>query len=439
MKPNVDKVNLIATQELGDAPTPTLDDYVGWWPEGNLLGYKLSGHLLAELISTDLGSGTILPDRTYVIGSIMPGTSSLSPDGRQIIDPYLNGKVYDLHREGLKKPKGIEWDNTVPGGGVQLLLGGPNPLPFDTFNAGETVIISFAPQFSPYIPGPDAVGRFINGEEVITADTTATVLSARKLIRFNGASATLNYTLPPASTYPAGVIMPLVQDGGVNVNTTVICDGSDTIRYNGEDWEEFWTGLGEQLLLVRNPDGTGWRVVYFSGADHFNKLLNTNMGRLVGPNQWACISDAPVLRANYPRAWAGIKRLAAVQAAQVVDNATWMLNKGYFGLGDGDLTTGTTFNFPVEVGRFPRYVDPNGELDEDRFDAGVPNLPGNLAADALKKHKHAYTGPRNSGGTANFTGGGSYEPGDLSHETSEEGTSNENKPYSTSTIPLLNI
>lgn len=434
MKPNVDIVNLVAIQELADVNLPALTDYLAIGKSTDLLGKRISVNNLAQLISAALGSGTLIPSRRYKVagstpGSVPPGASIIvngSGQG-QINDPFLDGKFYEVHRNGILIAKGIMWDNTVVGGGIVLLQ------PSDIFSPDEEVIISFDPQFSAYIPTPDAIARFANGEQVITSSSAITGGMFRKLIVLQGASAILTIGLPSAAAYPQNVILAITSNGGIHRQATLTCSGSDTIAFNNTTWESFYLGQNDQILLIPNAASNGWRVVHYSGSDRFNRIGTVDFGYLKGANQFIATTDTPVLRAEYPGVWAWVQRLAAAQPAAVVDNATWLLNKGLWGTGDGS----TTFNFPNLSGRFPRYLDPSGLIDIDRSTAGQSNLTGSLQNDDFKSHTHNYNRTPGTPGIYNWVGGGNNSLDNVVESTAPTG-GNETRGKNIGALPLIN-
>lgn len=432
--------NLIATQELATPPpVPTINDMVTLWPAATLRGYKYTINDLAQLISSVLGSGSILPERRYVVGSDMPAGAAYSINGvngaGQINDAYLSGKIFDLHRNGFLIDKGVDWDNDVVGGGFRSLI------PGDVFGPDERFIAGFQPQFSPYIPTPDAIARFSDGEALYSsAINTLTPADFRKIIHLAGSGNTLTLNLPPSSTYPQNVMLCIVSDGGSHKQATLSCSAGEVIIFSGGGYSNFWLGQGSQIILI--PNAIGWRIIQFSESEHCHKIGVVNSGYLPGPNQWLAIAnplaDAPQLRSVYPRVWDFIVRLMGTQPAAVVSGAQWLTKRQMWGTGDGS----TTFNFPDLSGMFGRYADPFGQYDFDRYGNGtstnVANLPGNFWTFAMPKHKHGYTGPGFTDGTANFVGGGTFNAG-KSLQTDEQGTSNEAKPVSVLYLPLINI
>lgn len=459
MKPDVSPVTLIATQELGNVPgTPTTADFYTHWPNGAIRGYKNSIANLAQMISSELGSGSLLPERRYLIDTNMPSGSTYEVNGDgngQINDPYLDGKVYDVHRNGLLISKGYIWQNDVVGGGIRLLQ------PNDTFELGEEVVISFQPAFSPYIPTPDAIARFSNGERIITATSAIGGADFRKLIILRGAANILTITLPAASAYPENVLFAIISDGGNHKQATLRCTGSDNIAFNSSLFPDFWLGQNEQILLIPavvSGIGTtpnGWRVIQFSGAEHFGRLGVTDMGCLQGPNHWnAATNPGPQLRAVYPRSWWFITKMQAAQPSLVVSGAAWNANQTFWGTGDGS----TTFNFPYKAGYFPRYLDPDGEIDDDRFNDGNGNLPGSTEEPSIGNHTHSGFEADNSAhdssslpaspptipatkllvnlDTRNRNGHTSIQGAKIG---ANDGFSYETRPYNIGELPLINI
>lgn len=461
MKSDVTNVNLIGLGELNPPPRPLqLTDYTytGLADDTTLFeGYRNTWADIAALVSSALGSGSIKTTRYYKIGVRMPAGSSLSTDRRQIIDPYLNGLIYDVHRRGYEwMEKGYEWDNTVSGGGVQLLGGsGTTGDPYDTFTNGELVAISFAPTFSPYIPAPDAIGRLYNGEVTYTASTN-TILSAdyRKRIVLASAGTTMTCNVPPASDYPANVILTILSEGGSHKQATLHCAGSDVILYDGQQFPDFWLGQSAQINLVPTKKSLtsttydAWRVIWFSEADHWQSLGVVQLAQRVGKNQW-CAANAATpstqLRAVYPRVWYFIQKLQSESAAQVVSGAAWNSNMTLWSTGDGS----TTFNFPECPGEFIRFWDPHGLIDIDRYTAGKNNIPMSQQAQQLAGHAHQISattgdtiigrhdgGPGDNIGVNNVAGGWEKK---LPNITQSTGGGAENRSRNITFIPVINI
>lgn len=394
-------VNLIAIQELADVSMPALTDYLNIGKSTDLLGKRININDLAQLISSALGSGTILPERRYKQDEGLPSGATYSVNGvngaGQINDPYLDGKIFDLHRNGMLIAKGIIWQNDVSGGGFRGLI------PNDIFLPDEEFIATFQPQFSPYIPTPDAIARFTNGEVIIPANSAIGAGMFRKIIRLQSATNTLTITLPLASAYPANVALFIVSDGGLQKQTTLTCSGADTIKWNGITWPSFWIGQAAQITLL--PTSGGWIIESWSESQHFNSLGVVNSGYLAGPNQWIATAnpaaDVPQSRLIYPRAWNFVQRLQAAQPAAVVSGATWALNRQKWGTGDGV----NTFNFPDLSGQFGRYADPFGQYDNRG--PSVRNLPGDRRPWQLADHTHGYRRPEtqpnsDSGGNPDY-------------------------------------
>lgn len=440
MKPNVDLVNLIAIQELADNPTPlSLTDYIATGPIGNLLGYKNTYNDVVQLIATALQGQSIIPQRVYRIGVDMPAGSSISGDRTTIYDPYLDGRVYDVNKRGWELLiKGYEWDNDVinPVGNVPggfRLLATPNGQ--DIFSDGDIVILTFQQQFSAIIPGEDAVARFAAGERIFTANGTIGSADFRKIIRCRSLTSSLSINLPLASAYPDGVILTIVSDGGSQKQVSLNCAGSDNIFWDGQNWPTFYLGRNDEINLIKSSGG--WGIAYWSGSERYNKIGSVEHVYSIGPNQYPLNSiipnPAPVLRSVYPGFFNYLKKLAAVTPSLVVNNGTWLANQTLFGLGDGDLNTGTTFNFPNWNGLFIRNIDPSGTIDIGR---GANGIPASLQADDNKSHTHSYQRIIGSGGNANFLGGGNFNAGSMIDTTSSSGT--ESRPKNGTLILVIN-
>lgn len=437
MKPNVDIVDLIAVQELADYTNPlSLDDYISWWQKGTLLGKKIKCDTFVQFISSQLMGLSIRPERVYRIGTSLPPGATLSADRKTIYDPYLDGEVFEVNKRGWELlMKGIEWDNDVinPVGNV---AGGFRLLPTingqDIFSDGDIVILTFQQQFSPYIPGIDAIARFSNGERIFTTNSTITAGDFRKIFRVRSATNSISINLPLASSYPDNVLLTIVSDGGLQKQVSLNCAGSDNVFWDGLNWPTFFIGRGDSLNLIKSSGG--WAVAYWSGSERYNKMGTVEAVYAHGPNQFPLTTNNQVNRADYPGFFDWIKKLAISSPSLVVSNSSWLTNKLKFGLGDGDLITGTTFNFPNWNGRFIRNIDTEGLTDTIR---GINTIPASLQEDGNARHRHDYTrvvgGPD---GNANFLGGGNFDASFSTYQTAYSG--DEARPKNGTLIYVIN-
>lgn len=385
-KLNVDIVDLYGIQELPAAVGMDETWVMPVGPASGVLGYKQDVGTFAEIVAGVAGSAIVLPTRLYRPGVSMPAGSSLSVDKKQIIDPYLDGKVYDVNRRGVElMMKGIEWDNTVPGGGIELLQFGDTFTEPESGIGGDVIQISFQPQVSPILPAPNAIGRFISGITNVTSDMTITSGVYRNLFILNSATTTLTLTLPPVASYPLGIILPISSTMGLQRQSTIQCNGLENIYWNGTTYNKLFMGQNDTLILTPLTGHTtlpdGWYVSHFDTTYH--QIGHVIPGYMPGANQ--IIAAGQILqRAAYPRTTDFVLRLNAAYPGTVMSAANWPSNKTFWGFGNGT----TTIQVPDLGGYHPRYLDFSGLIDIDRANSGLNDKPGSSQASANKEHNH---------------------------------------------------
>lgn len=247
---------VIEAQEEYDAPHPSTRNivvpavgdidpiiyYVDFYESSDGISLDL---LLAEF-QYDLKNNIILSERRfYVVDG--PGINDPVSNQDTLTDSYLDGKtISGVFKEGFRylRPDTEpipEWQ-PVTGGGIQLLLG-------QTFSGGEVVTIEIT-----YLGQQNLVtgGGFYNGVVLLDTDTTLDVSYRNKRLRTESASSSkLVVTLESVATVTAGTFYHFTCNGGAHNQTRILPDGSETIKYNGENYTELWVGKGEYVRIVK--------------------------------------------------------------------------------------------------------------------------------------------------------------------------------------------
>lgn len=395
-KVNVDIVDLIALQELSEAVGAVGADYLYFGKDGELLGRKIKISDVGNIIATQLGAAMNRPDRVYKPFSTMPDGSSLSGTNT-IIDPYLNGLEYNVHRRGTElMVKGDEWQNDIVGGGIRLTI------PGDEFVLGDIITVSFQPQISGVISTPDAVARFTLGEQEITADTVAGPANDRKLIMIQGAtSAAVSYTLN--STYPENVLCPIVTGGGLNKQSIILAPAGQQIT-QGTVLSRLVLGEVDFVFFVRI--GNYWRVV--NRGDRWKRVGQVVYGGIPGPDTISA-NGQTLLAADYPGIDDYLTALEAALPGSVVTVSQWNspdnANKGKW------ARDATSIRVPKLQGRFIRGLDLGAGFDPGRSGSNASKgvIAGDLEAMDLQAHAHGYKKGKlqanpDGGGIADYVG-----------------------------------
>ncbi|WP_343692759.1 hypothetical protein [Chitinophaga sp.] len=429
MRPDVTEVDLYSVRELPDAAplTPDGDWYGVLCDPATGLSYRATQELIGSIISNYLGSGVVIPDRVYRIGVSLP--SGVTVSGNTINDPYLDGKVFGIHRRGVElMVKGVEWQNDVPGGGIELLQEG------DEFIDGDIITAQFQPQITPYISTPDAISRYSNGVQLISNNTTLTASTYRKLLVITTGSEIIL-----GSDYPENVLCAILQNSVGNKQSTITAPTGQSIAFNGGAVQSIWLGKNERIELIRA--GATWYIVNDSmGYDRVGHIVP---GRLAGANQ-IIAQGQTILRADYPRLVDYLTRLNTAYAGTVLNAADWASNKTQWGWGDGS----TTIQVPDLRGYFPRWIDLGANVDVDRYTAGTGSKPGSKQGMQIQSHSHAAGANsnqkfikrdsvnRNQGIGVNNVSGNSRE---YLEDTTQTTGGNETRPINAGELPLIYV
>lgn len=273
--------------------------------------------LLLSQFVYDLKNQIVISERRFYV---VDGPGATDPAANQAIlsDSYLNGKtISGVFKEGYRylRPSTEpvpEWQ-PYSGGGIELL----NSL---IFSGGEIVTIEISYQANQtQIIG----GGLYTGVELIAVNTTLNSGHRNKRLRCEASgTVTLIATLEALSSVPDGTFYHFTSNGGLQNQTRILPNGSETIKYNGENYPEIWIGKGEYVRIVKT--GSFWEA----------ELTHENVLR-VGerfPGTW---KDHPSCQAEdgdlfdgdeWPRIWWWLKNKIPSNQVIIDDN---VINGGY--------------------------------------------------------------------------------------------------------------
>lgn len=224
--------------------------YVDFYESANGTSFDL---LLIQLVY-DLKNKIIISERRfYRVGSGNP--TDPDPDQKILADAYLDGKtISGVFKEGFRylRPDTEPVPEYLPhtGGGIEL----QGDLQFSQ-DETYTIEISYLANQSTGAGG----GGLYSGVELIDTDTTLSVSYRNKRLRTEaGASSTLVVTLESLASVIDGTFYHFTNNGGTHNQTKILPAGSETIKYNGENYPEMWVGKGEYLRIVRT--GSFWEA-----------------------------------------------------------------------------------------------------------------------------------------------------------------------------------
>lgn len=418
MQTGVDIVNIVQIHELAAASGV---DLTWLFPIGHPSidgSKKYSFQDVATIISEQIGAVTV-PDPLFYT----PVTGTIS-----VPDPDLDGADYTLFKWGVGPlKKGADWQNDVVGGGWRLID--------DEATTGEVYVAFFKPKISNILSSPDAIARFTSGILELTASSTISTGNFRKLFILKGAEVT---TLPLAGDYPPNVALFIASDDGPRKQSTIITQGSDVIRANSGTITKLYLGQREYVVLI--TDGTYWYLQSNSPGIFSSPTMQRGWFFDAATLNTLPATGGLYVRADYPRLWANLLRLNTAIPGSLLNEATWALNKTFFGSGNG----ATTFRVPDMRGYFDRFMDLGAGIDVDRYNSGVGGTSGHAEADAFKLHTHiwdARDSNDNLGGggyvaTSNGAVGSGYSVNNT--RVSSVGGS-ETRPINVALYPLISI
>lgn len=370
MQPNVDVVDIVQILELATGTGMDLNWLVPMSHPTVPGSKKNTIQAIATVISNQIGSVTV-PDPTHYL----TGAGGINPvaGGTTVNDATLNGLDYSLYKWGVGPlRKGTDWQNDVSGGGWRLISA--------TFVTGEMYIVVPKPKISNIISAPDAVARFTQGIQLLPSNTTIGASMYRKLLIMNGAAIV---TLPLCNSYPPNVALFISSAEGPRKESTIQCQGANTIYTQSGTLTKLFIGQREFVVLI--TDGTQWYIQSCSQRMFEQPTLQSSWS-------WAANTGAlntiPAIgstlnRTDYPGLWDFVSKLATAVPGAVKTGGAWASNRTYWGTGDGT----TTFNTPDMRGFFVRGLDLGRGIDPDR-NATDEITPGSAQGFQVQIHRH---------------------------------------------------
>lgn len=224
--------------------------YVDFYESVNGISFDL---LLSQFVY-DLKNQIVISERRfYVVGG--PGVNDPAPDQTILTDAYLDGKtISGVFKEGFRylRPSTEtipEWQ-VYAGGGIELL----NNI---IFSGGEVYSIEIS-----YLANQTQVtggAGMYTGVELITTDTTLSITHRNKRLRCESAASNkLVVTMEAFGAVADGTFYHFTSNGGSQNQTRILPNGSETIKYNGENYPEISFGKGEFVRIVKT--GSFWEA-----------------------------------------------------------------------------------------------------------------------------------------------------------------------------------
>lgn len=288
--------------------------YVDFYESANGISFDL---LLAQFVY-DLKNQIVISERRfYVVGG--PGANDPAPDQTILTDAYLDGKtISGVFKEGMRylRPSTEtipEWQ-TYAGGGIELL----NDL---IFSGGEVVSIEIS-----YLADQTTVtgtNGMYNGVELIDTNTTLSITHRNKRLRCeSAASNVLVVTMEAIAGVADGTFYHFTSNGGNQNQTRILPNGSETIKYNGENYPEISIGKGEFIRIVKT--GSFWEAE----LTHHNVLQVGERFSGTWKDQPSCKPEDATLYDGdeWPRIWWWINNKLP-STHKVVDDT--VINGGY--------------------------------------------------------------------------------------------------------------
>lgn len=195
--------------------------------------------------------------RFYTIGSL-PGTASLSTDGKTLTDTYLIGKtVHSYEKPGYGKFDPADEYTFTNGTGALAITNG------SSLSAGEKVCVVIqnnvgsAASVSPS-------GFYTGTVEHTAATVTLTSTDIDKRIRMKGTGTTQVFTLAALSGLSEGQGYYFDNSvNGVPLCPKILTTGADRIKFGGfssalNSLAEIWLTAGEYMLIKKT--GSNWEI-----------------------------------------------------------------------------------------------------------------------------------------------------------------------------------
>lgn len=391
--------------------------YIDFYESANGISFDL---LLSQFVY-DLKNQIVISERRfYVVGG--PGVNDPAPDQTILTDAYLNGKtISGVFKEGMRylRPSTEtipEWQ-TYAGGGIELL----NNI---IFSGGEVCSIEIS-----YLANQTQVtggSGMYTGVELIDTNTTLSITHRNKRLRCeSAASNVLVVTMEAIGGVADGTFYHFTSNGGSQNQTRILPNGSETIKYNGENYTEISIGKGEFVRIVKTS--SFWEAE----LTHHNILQVGERFSGTWKDQPSCKPEDATLYDGdeWPRIWWWIKNKLPSTHYVTDDN---VINGGYAHPTDkiGLFVIHSTlkkFRVPntqnISERGLKNFTTYNGDAQR------VYDYPGGLQNEEIGPHVHSL--PADASGSADIqslvSSGNADEGISASHLTGNNIGGNENR------------
>ena len=320
----------------------------------------------------------------YVNGSYVVQVGSAEAGGQTFPIPSLQGKTFNLRRQGQGIIPINKWEILDAGGFRLITLG-------DVLVLGETFELDITDYRTT--PGAGGGGFSLSGVRPISTSTALLAADQNKLIQIRSASTPITISLPELSTVPENSIWPFEMNITNLYKAKIQTQSLQNIYFRNASQTYLSIGPGESIEFLAGSDG--WYVR--------NPVGNWDCIGKVAPGFRADLNDILLdgslyFRAREPRLW----DFAQTLGASLVDDNVWTIasismsnptrtiaypNRGCFSRGDGS----TTFRVPDFRGTALRGLKRGGgytPLASTSDAQRSTNLEGNYQDDMFEAHLH---------------------------------------------------
>lgn len=340
-----------------------------WQAESNV-----TKGITLQTIRTFLMEGlTTSTPPVYVGGSFVVEVTANEAGGQTFLIPSMQGKSFNLRRQGMGIVPINEWE-ILDAGGFKLTR------PGDVLVLGEIFELDVVDFQTGGTSGGGGLG-FGNAYPIPTNYTILTnELGSIFQVRANATVVTI--TLPDIASIPLFSLLPFESSINNTYQAGIQTQGGQKIYFNNKEYTKIRLGVGESLWLYNTA--TAWYVV--SAYGNWNDVGRITQAHAPGLNEILC-NGLTLQRIQYPRLWDYVQTLGP----SLVSESTWstasatvngetVLNpyKGCFSTGDG----ATTFRIPDLTNCFIRGLKSGSDASR------VVNTAGTRQKEQMPAHRH---------------------------------------------------
>lgn len=351
--------NIVVVSQVVPPPVPASQNiiFTGLNPVVHYVDFRSSndaispGLLLATFVY-DVKNQTLISERRFYTGA-GPGQFDPPNQATSITDPYLNGKtVSGIFKEGFRfLIPSVEWSQTDAT--INFLQ--PNLL------ISEEEVVAVEISYLINVVGGNTTSFFPANIIEVTGNIMLDETHRNNLIECNGSSLIQTLTLPPFSLIPDNTKYAFNTDKGSQRYTTIVIDagGINYALLAGRQRTKLYVGKSEYLVLQKKGDYVrilDWRGDYKRVGEVVTAdipPINSipEIGGWLDIDDYVRIFEWYILELD-----PGLLGVATYPNIPAGDNIRkWCI----------DLANGK-FWVPDTGGMFPRYTDPDGNIDTDR-------------------------------------------------------------------------